>query len=134
MGPVRRGLILSAVLAALPVSAAAQDVCTTHRPNWDGMPVSALSEAILIFGSPAALILLLASVAVARFKWNWGALVVCVGWSALVSAFTFFDPTGGQRAAAAAEGCIGSPALFIAGAFAICIGLILYVGPPEKKV
>ena len=43
------------------------------------------------------LILLLASVAVARFKWNWGALVVCVGWSALVSAFTFFDPTGGQR-------------------------------------
>ncbi len=116
----------------MPMPAWAQ-VCETVRPNWDGGPVSAWSEAILILGSPASLVLLIASALVLRFRSSWGALAVCVAWSFLVSAFTFFDPTGGMRTAAAAEGCIGSPALFIAIVGAICVGLILYTGKPDGK-
>lgn len=130
MGPFRRGLILSALLI-LPVTARAQDVCAKVRPDWDGGPVPAWEEAILLFGSPAALVLLFASALVLRFRSAWGALAVFVGWSLLVSAFTLYDPTGGQRIAAAAEGCIGSPVLFVAIVMAIGVGLLLYTGKPK---
>ena len=130
MGPLRRGLILSALLT-LPVTARAQEVCAKVRPDWDGAPVPAWEEAILLFGSPAALALLLASALVLRFRSAWGALAVFAGWSLLVSAFTIYDPTGGQRIAAAAEGCIGSPALFVAIVMAIGVGLLLYTGRPK---
>ncbi|QFT91707.1 hypothetical protein FIU86_02555 [Roseovarius sp. THAF9] len=132
MGPLRRGLILAG-LSALPVSARAQDVCAKVRPDWDGAPVPAWEEAILLFGSPAALVLLLASALVLRFRSAWGALAVFVGWSLLVSAFTIYDPTGGQRIAAAEEGCIGSPALFVAIVMAIGVGLLLYTGKPRDE-
>jgi hypothetical protein len=107
--------------------------CASFRPDWSGDEVSALSEALLLFQTPAALVLLLASALVLRFRSAWGALAVFVGWSLLVSAFTFFDPTGGTRTAAMAEGCVGSPTLFIAIALGISVGLILYTGQPEKK-
>ncbi|MGK7753570.1 MULTISPECIES: hypothetical protein [unclassified Roseovarius] len=130
MGPLRRGLILAALLT-LPVAARAQDVCAKVRPGWDGAPVPAWEEAVLLFGSPASLVLLFASALVLRFRSAWGALAVFVGWSLLVSAFTLFDPTGGQRPAAAAEGCIGSPALYIAIVMAVGVGLLLYTGKPK---
>ena len=106
--------------------------CDSFRPEWDGGSVSAISEALLLFQTPAALVLLLASALVLRFRSAWGALAVFVGWSMLVSAFTFFDPTGGTRSAAMAEGCVGSPTLFIAIALGISVGLILYTGQPTK--
>ena len=132
MGPLRRGLILSAPLI-LPATARAQEVCAKVRPDWDGAPVPEWEEAILLFGSPAALALLLASALVLRFRSAWGALAVFVGWSLLVSAFTIYDPTGGQRIAAAQEGCIGSPALFVAIVMAIGVGLLLYTGKPRDE-
>ncbi|MFN3208950.1 MAG: hypothetical protein ACE369_08115 [Roseovarius sp.] len=121
----------AALLAALPASARAQEVCAQVRPDWDGTPVPAWEEAILLFGSPASLALLFASALVLRFRSAWGALAVFVGWSFLVSAFTLFDPTGGQRIAAAAEGCIGSPALFVAVVMSLGVGLLLYTGKPS---
>ncbi|QFT97450.1 hypothetical protein FIU85_09070 [Roseovarius sp. THAF8] len=123
--------ICAVLLAALPVPARAQEVCARVRPDWDGAPVPAWEEAILLFGTPASLVLLLASALVLRFRSAWGALAVFVGWSLLVSAFTLFDPTGGQRIAAAAEGCIGSPVLFISIVMAIGVGLLLYTGKPK---
>ena len=112
---------------------AAPGACASFRPDWDGGTVSALSEALLLVQTPAALVLLLASALVLRFRSAWGALAVFVGWSLLVSAFTFFDPTGGVRNAAMEEGCVGSPTLFIAVALGISVGLILYTGQPEKR-
>jgi hypothetical protein len=133
MGPLRRGLILTALLI-LPVAARAQDVCAKVRPDWDGRPVPAWEEAILLFGSPASLVMLFTSALVLRFRSAWGALAVFVGWSLLVSAFTLYDPTGGQRIAAAAEGCIGSPVLFVAIVMAIGVGLLLYTGKPKDDM
>ena len=130
MGPVRRGLILAPLLT-LPSLVRAEEVCAKVRPDWDGAEVSAWQEAILLFGSPASLILLFLSALVLRFRSAWGALVVFVAWSFLVSAFTFFDPTGGQRLAAAEEGCIGSPTLYVAIVLAIGVGLLLYTGKPS---
>lgn len=127
MGPLRRGLILIQI-AALPVPAWADSVCTQVRPNWDGTPVSAWSEAILLFGSPIALILLLATALAVRLRSTWGGLAVFVGWSFMVSAVTFFDPTGGARTAAAAEGCIGSSTLFITLVAVLSVGTLLYTG------
>lgn len=130
MGPLRRGLILAALLT-LPTLAHASEVCANVRPDWDGGPVSAWQEAILLFGSPASLILLFASALVLRFRSAWGALAVFVAWSFLVSAFTIYDPTGGQRLAAAEEGCIGSPTIYVAIVLAISVGLLLYTGKPK---
>ena len=128
MGPIRRGLIL----ALLPAPAWAS-VCDDVRPNWDGNPVSAWSEAIHLLGSPVSLVLILAAVLVVRYRSQWGALAVCVACSLFVSALTFFDPTGGLRTAAADEGCVGSPVVFIAGVGALCVAMILFIGTPSKN-
>lgn len=126
MGPVRGGVTLAA-LAVLAAGPAHAEVCAQFRPDWDGGPVSAGQEMIALFGTPISLVLLLATAFAIRFRSAWGALAVFVGWSFAVAAVTFLDPTGGQRAAAAAEGCVGSPTLYIAVVFALCAGLMIYL-------
>jgi len=123
MGPLRGG-----VIAALLPAPAMAGVCEAFRPGWSGSPVGPWAEAAALFGSPASLVLLLATAIVMRLRSQWGAAAVCVAWSLLVSAFTFFDPTGGQRAAAMAEGCVGSPVVFIAAVGLICVAMVLYTG------
>lgn len=123
MGPLRRGLILS----LLPGPALAA-VCDDARPNWDGVPVTAFAEAVSLLSTPPALILLVATALVVRFKNQWGGLVVVVLWTLFASLLTMFDPTG-VREIATQEGCFGSPALFIAAVAAICVAMILYTAP-----
>ena len=125
MGPVRGGLILS----LLPGAAMAQ-VCSVQAPDWDGTKVTAVQEAITLATSPAVLLLLLASALVIRFKHQWGALIVVLLWTVLVSFLSMFAPD--TRALAMAEGCVGSPALFIGIIAAICVGMIFYTAPPLK--
>jgi hypothetical protein len=119
MGSFRRGLIL----ALLPTSAFAE-VCSTERPNWDGMPVSMIAEALALFTTPGALFLLAATVVALFLRNSNGVLVVTCLWSGLV---TIVATTGGEvRAAAVEEGCVSSPALFIVAVAAICGCSILY--------
>lgn len=132
MGPVRRGLTAAFALTCLPLPALAE-VCAVVRPDWDGTPVSIWQESIWLFGSPVALVLLFCSALVYRYRSSWGALAVFVGWSFVVGAFTFWDPTGGQRALADTEGCIGSPALFVGLVLIISVGLLLYTGKPDPE-
>ena len=128
MGPVRGGLILAPLLPA----AAAAAVCETERPGWDGTPATGLGEALAQFTSPLALVLLVASALALRRRSQWGGLAVTLLWAALVSVVAFVDP-GGRRALAMAEGCIGSPTLFIAAVAAICSGIILYTAPRPRR-
>lgn len=136
MGPVaqvtRTALCLALVLAST-LHAQAGEVCDIVRPNWDGQPVSAWEETLLLFGTPAALALMIATAFAARFRSSWGGLACFVGWSFLVSSFTIYDPTGGQRPAATAEGCIGSPTLFIGIVLAMAVALVLYTTPRRDQ-
>lgn len=118
--------------AVLPLPARA-GVCDTYRPGWDGIPVSAWSEAVSLAATPASLLLLVASALAVRMRSQWGVLAVCVSWSVLVSVLAFHDGSGGQRAAAMAEGCVGSPSVFIAAVGLLCIGLIVAGGPPARR-
>ncbi|MEM6940673.1 MAG: hypothetical protein AAF943_06420 [Pseudomonadota bacterium] len=127
MGPLRRGLTVALTTPA----AAAAEVCADTRPGWKGGPVSAFDEALFLAMTPAALVLILASALAVRFRHQWGALIVVVLWSIFVSFIALGDPTG-VRALEIAEGCIGSPALFIAGVAAICGGMIYYTTPRES--
>ncbi|WP_135505948.1 hypothetical protein [Roseovarius aestuariivivens] len=132
MGSVRGRLkpaqrVGSVGLVLLPGPAFAQS-CADLRPGWDGAPVSALSEALLLFSTPLSLFLILATTLVLRFRSNWGALALAVGWSLQVWLVTFVLPSEAARA----EGCIGSPALFILAAAALAIGAVIYTGPPTK--
>ena len=95
------------VVAAFYPEIALADICGTLDPNWDGLPVSALQELVSLAATPPALILLIATAFVIRFKHQWGALVVVVLWTIYASALTMFDPTG-IREPAMAEGCVGS--------------------------
>lgn len=125
------GVALATTLLIAPTSALSQS-CAQHRPNWTpGDQVSALSEAVALFGSPVALVLLLATALCLRFRHQWGAVVIVVLWTVLVSLVTFTD--AGGRAAGTAEGCIGSPSLFITAVAALCVGLILYTAPKPQK-
>ena len=124
-GGVTSGLVLLA-------SPARAEVCVKQRPEWDGMPVGVIEEAVLLALSPAALVLLAASMIVIRYKSQWGALVVVLLWTGLLSLLTMLDPTG-MRPAAQAEGCIGSPALFIGLIIALCAGMVVYTAPRLGK-
>lgn len=123
MGPVRGGLIV----AILPSTSLAE-VCETERPGWDGTPVTAVGEAVNLFLSPAGLILLIVSLIALRFRNQWIGLVAILLWTGFMTLVTMADPTG-MRAPAMAEGCVGSPTLFIVAAAAICVGIVLYTKP-----
>ncbi len=112
--------------------AAFAEVCDKLRPDWSGGPVSAFQELFNLAATPPALLLLVVSALVIRFRHQWGALAVVVLWTVYASALTMFDPTG-LRAPALVEGCVGSPALFIVTVAAICVGLILYTSPKPKS-
>ncbi|MEP4197146.1 MAG: hypothetical protein ABJL99_16090 [Aliishimia sp.] len=129
MGSLRRGLIL----ACLTPSALWAEVCDKARPAWDGNTVSAWQEAVFLFSTLPALVLIVASMLAIRFRHQWGALVVVVLWTLLVTMVSMADPTGIQKLAAA-EGCVGSPALFIGVVAAICGGMILYTVPRAKRL
>jgi hypothetical protein len=118
------------MLAALPGPALAE-VCSAQRPDWDGTPVSALDEALWLMASPITVILIVATLLALRFRSQWGGVAIVVLWTGLVSVLTMLDPTG-TRAPGLAEGCIGSPTLFIAAVTAICIATILYTAPSSR--
>lgn len=124
MGSLRRGLILATVL---PTPAWAE-VCAQTRPGWDGASVGPVREMLFLFSTPLSIALVLASLLVLRFRHQWGALVLVVFWTLMVTMVSMADPTG-VRHLAIAEGCVGSATLFIAAVAAICVGMILYTVP-----
>ncbi|WP_204115603.1 hypothetical protein [Shimia biformata] len=111
--------------------AALADACTDLRPNWDGTPVSALDEFVALMSTPPALVLLLATALVVRFRKPWGGVVVALLWGGFGTFLTWGDPTG-LRDAAIAEGCVGSPSLFIASTLAICAAMIAITAPAKR--
>ncbi len=117
---------LAAVLV-LPSKALAE-VCDKERSGWDGMDVTLLGEATTLFLTPLGLVLLVLTTVALRMRNHWVGLVAIVGWTVYLSIITIADPTG-LRTAAMEEGCIGSPALFIALVTAICIGTAIYTTP-----
>ena len=86
-----------------------------------------VGEALALFASPFSLILLIATVICVRFRHQWGSVAVVVLWTALVSLIALSD--AGGRADGMAEGCIGSPTLFIAIVAIMSVALILYTAP-----
>ncbi|MEM6375246.1 MAG: hypothetical protein AAF686_03345 [Pseudomonadota bacterium] len=125
MGSFRSGLIVGAILVlAGPADAA---VCQDFRPDWNGETVGAWDEMLALLSMPISLILLIATAFAIRFRSPWLALCVFVGWSFAVASVTFFDPTGGIRANAALEGCVGSPSLYIAVVLSLCAGMMIYL-------
>lgn len=132
MGPIRRRLTLASFGASLLPHAAWADACGTIRPNWDGTPVTALQEALFLFATPASLVLVLASLLAMRFRHHWAALGVVLGWTLVVSLVTMADPTG-LNAPAAAQGCVGSPTLFIVLVAAICGVMIIFTAPGSPR-
>jgi hypothetical protein len=124
--------ILVGLLTLLPMRAFAE-VCDKLNPDWDGVPVSYFAETLSLMTSSGSLILLVCSALALRFKSQWGALAVVVLWSGWVSIIAFYLPSQPINKAALIEGCIGSPSLFIALVAAICIGLVLFTAPINRR-
>ncbi|MEL6809133.1 MAG: hypothetical protein AAFO97_15275 [Pseudomonadota bacterium] len=125
---------LTFLIAALPTSARAE-VCDKVRPFWTpGAQATSLDELIGLMATPPSLVLLVLTALAVRFRHQWGALVVVLAWTAWVSVIAFVGFGGETQALAMAEGCIGSPALFIAVVTAICVGMILYTAPRETRL
>ena len=111
-------------------SAALAEVCDKVRPYWKpGTPATVWDELIGLMGTPPSLILLVASALAIRFKHQWAALAVVVLWTVWVSLITFPGARDDMQEHAIAEGCIGSPALFIGVVAAICVAMTLYTTP-----
>jgi cellobiose-specific phosphotransferase system component IIC len=113
-------------------------VCETERPFWDSAagPATALDEALHLAASPLALALLVATALAVRFRNSWAGLAVVCGWSGLVALVTFAPAAGpatGSRQQAIQEGCIGSPALFIAVVAAISVATVIYTSPRQQR-
>lgn len=109
------------------------DACAQARPDWDGLPISAFSEAITLFTSPLGIVLILATAIAIRIRSQWGGLVIVLGWTSYVTLITMLDPTG-LRDLAQVEGCVGSPTLFILCVTAICGGIIIYTAPRKTRL
>ncbi|MGP6087456.1 hypothetical protein [Antarctobacter jejuensis] len=109
------------------------DVCAVERPDWDGAPVSGLDETVMLAGSLPSLALILVTALAVRFRNQWAGLAAVSGWSLLIYFLTFSGPAAATRQIAAAEGCVGSPTLFIAIVTAMSIATILYTAPTTAK-
>ena len=104
-----RALLLSIFM--LP-SAALAEVCDKERPLWDGTPITAWSEAVILMTHPFQVILLAATLFAIWAR----ARVVCfilallwIGYIPLMLSRDLNDITW----AAIREGCIGSTILFM---------------------
>jgi len=130
MGPVRRGLIWCATLLAPTMGMA--EVCAQERPAWDGMPVTPWGEFLILLQTPVVLLLILATALVIRFRLEWAGLLVVVGWSLSTYLVLDWAGTDSVRQSGMAEGCIGSPSIFIVVAVMVCIGVVLYTAPLKR--
>ncbi len=130
MGPIRRRLIWGAAML-FPTQAFAQ-ACTTERPFWDGAPVSAWGEFLILMQTPIVLLLIVATALVIRFRHEWGGLAVVVGWSLSTYLVIDWAGTNAIRTAAIEEGCIGNSSIFIVVAVLTCIGVVLYTAPLKR--
>ena len=101
------------------------------RPNWDGSPVSAWSEMIALSSSLPAIILFVASAFVIRFRHQLGALITVVLWTLLATFLTMLDPTG-LREPAIAEGCVGSPTIFLTVIGILSVIMIVVTNPKSE--
>ncbi len=121
-------------LFLLHPTAALAEVCEKIRPNWEpGTPATALGEALYLFTTLPAIILLIASVLAVLKRSQWGTLGLVVLWTGLVSIVTFVDDPF-VDAQALAEGCVGAPSLFIGAVAAICIAMILFTMPRDTRL
>jgi hypothetical protein len=117
----------------LPAGAWAE-VCDKVRPFWTpGTEATALNELIHLAASPASLLLLLLSALAIAFRSQWGGLLVVIFWTIWVSVILYVETGGEVRQIAVAEGCVGSPTLFIAAVTAICVAMILYTTPRPSR-
>lgn len=135
MGPLRRGLISTAILlGTAPLAAYAQtSVCSSLRPNWEaGTTATVVDELVALMSTPPSLILLVATALVVRLRHQWGALVVVLAWTVWMSTLTLGTPAP-LTLQAMAEGCIGSSSLFITTVIALCVATILYTTRGAKK-
>ncbi|MCF6444304.1 hypothetical protein [Nereida sp. MMG025] len=135
MGSLRRGLIIAALAIPTPVWA---EVCDKERPDWNGTPVTAWGEFLYLLTTPLTMLLLCATALAFRLARKWLTVAVAVGWTAYTCLLAFNVPTDATSISAAAlrEGCVGSPALFIAFACALTLALVFYVSrgadaPPQ---
>lgn len=128
--PLALGLITIAVMVPGTAWAAA---CDSLRPLWDGVQASAVDEALHLAATLPSVALVIITALALRFRSQWGGLAAVVGWSLLVSVHVFPINSDPVRESAITEGCIGSPALFIAVVAAICIGTILYTAPIGRR-
>ena len=103
------------------------------RPGWDGTPVTAFGEFIYLLQTPMVLVLVLGTALALRFRSEKGGLAVVIGWSIATFLVTGWGGSDGTMGSAIAEGCIGSPAIFVAVAAALCIGVVLYTAPLPKR-
>lgn len=108
------------------------DVCAAERPFWDGVPVTAWGEFLILLQTPIVLVLIITTALVIRLRHEWGGLVVVVGWSLSTYLVIDWAGTDAVRNAAVAEGCIGNPSIFIVVAVLICIGVVLYTAPLKR--
>jgi hypothetical protein len=115
----------------LPTPALAE-VCSQERPSWDGLPVSALDEFLILMQTPIVLLLVLVTALVVRFRHEWGGLIVVVGWSLSTYLVIDWAGTDAVRNSAVAQGCIGNPSIFIVVAVMVCIGVVLYTAPLKR--
>ncbi|MEM6409522.1 MAG: hypothetical protein AAF700_14050, partial [Pseudomonadota bacterium] len=122
------------LIATLTPTAAWSQSCADVRPSWEpGTPVTAWAEAIQLFSAPPALALIIASAIAIRTRSQWGALLTVLLWTGLIALVTFASERL-YGSLTIAEGCIGSPALFIAAVTAICTAMILYTLPRETRL
>jgi hypothetical protein len=128
----RNRLRLMALVALTWPGMAHADSCAQMRPGWDGTPATAISEAIALASMPLSLILVLISALALRFRSQWGGLAAVAGWSVLISYIVFWSDQS-ARFAAAQQGCVASPALFIALVAAICLAIVIYTAPAKGR-
>ncbi len=119
---------MAGALLALP-SAAMADVCGEHAPGWDGTRISAWEELLVNLQSPVVVVLFLATATAIRFRSQWGGLAAVVGWSLYI----FFLMQDEIYWTAVAEGCAGSPSLFLGVVTLLSAGVVLYTAPTRSE-
>ena len=94
--------------------------------------MTGVGEMLHLFQTPLVLLLILATALTVRFRREWAGVANVVGWSLATFLLTGTGGSYGVMDLGRVEGCVGSPALFIAVAVAVCIGVVLYTAPRKR--
>jgi len=98
--------------------------CAELRPQWNGIKVTDLQEALVLASTPVSLALVMLSMVALWQRRLWLTLILCLGWCAWVIHIIFDDMMNRANFTAQKIGCVGTSLTYLVIGSTLCAAIL----------